>query len=85
MILEYVLQRTQFAENIEKKERFQWACRSKKISSIKETPEQSDRSFFLGIVSDSKEPWFETLCLNGRSTFFCIDTGAEVTVISEKI
>ena len=26
-----------------------------------------------------------TLRLNGRLTFFCIDTGAEVTVISEKI
>ena len=25
-----------------------------------------------------------TLCLNGRSTIFCIDTGEEVTVISEK-
>ena len=25
-----------------------------------------------------------TLCLNGLSTNFCTDTGAEVTVISEK-
>ena len=25
-----------------------------------------------------------TLRLNGRSTIFCIDTGAEITVISEK-
>ena len=40
---------------------------------------------FLGVVSDSKEPWSVTHRLNGRSTFFCICTGAEVTVISKKI
>ena len=34
---------------------------------------------------DHKEPWSVTLHLNGRSIFFCIDTGAEVTIISKKI
>ena len=52
---------------------FQRARRSKKkISSINETPEPTDRSFFLGVVLDSKEPWSMTLWLNGRSTFFCV-------------
>ena len=64
---------------------FQRACRSKKISFVKERPEQSDMRFFLGVVSDSKEPWSMTLRLNGQLTFFCMDTGAEVTVILKKI
>ena len=68
-----------------KKGHFQQACRSNKISSIKEAPEQSDKSFFLGVVSDSMEPWSVTLGLNGQSMNFCIDTWAEVTVISAKI
>ena len=67
-----------------KKGHFQRACRSKKISSIDESPVQQDDSFYLGVVSDNKEPWSVTLRLNGRPTDFCIDTGAEVTVISEK-
>ena len=37
-----------------KKEHFQRACRSKKISSIKEPPKQSDKSFFLGVVWGQK-------------------------------
>ena len=53
--------------------------------SIKQSTEPSDRSFCLGVVSDNEEPWSVTLRLNGRSTFFCIDAGAEVTVISKKI
>ena len=65
-----------------KKGHFQWPCRSKKISSI---PRQSDKSFYLGIVSNNKEPWSVTLRLNSRSTNFCTNTGAEVTVISEKV
>ena len=64
---------------------FQRVCWSKKISSIKEAPEQSDKSFHLEIVSDNKEPWSVTLCLNHQSTNFCIDAGAKVTVISEKV
>ena len=68
------------------REHFQQVCRSnKKISSINETPEQIIKSFFLGVVSGSKELWSVTLHLNGRSIFFCLNTGAEVTVILEKI
>ena len=85
MTLEYVLQKMQFAENMERKGHLQRACRSKKkILSINETTEQPHRSSFLGVISDSKEPCSVTLRLNGRSTFLCIDTDAEVTVISEK-
>ena len=57
----------------------------KKISSINKTPEHPDKSCFLGGISDSKEPWSVTLRLNGQAAFFCIDIGAEVAVILEKI
>ena len=33
---------------------FQWASRSKKISSVKDTPEQTNRRFFLGVVRGQK-------------------------------
>ena len=71
---------------MERREHFQWACRlKKKTLSIKETPEQTDRSFSLGVVSDRKEPWSVTLHLNVRSTLFCIDTREGDMVISKKI
>ena len=53
MILEYVLQKTQFAENVERSGTSSRHV-GKKISSVKEAPEQSDRSFFLGIVQAQK-------------------------------
>ena len=38
---------------------------------------------FLGAVGEN--PWTVNLALNGQSVEFCIDTGAEVTVIPERI
>ena len=68
-----------------KKGHFQQTCRSKKkILSINKSSEQPDKSFSLGVVSDSKEPSSVTLGLNDQSTNYCIDTRAEVTVILEK-
>ena len=37
-----------------KNRHFQRVCRSKKISSVKEIPKQSDESFFLGVVWTQK-------------------------------
>ena len=39
---------------------------------------------FMGAVGE-RNPWVVTLKLNGTLIKFCIDTGAEVTVISEQI
>ena len=67
-----------------RKGHFQCGCRLNKILPIKESPEQPDKGFYLGVVSD-KEPWSVTLHFNGQLVTFCIDTGAEVMVISEKV
>ena len=67
-----------------KKGHFQRACRPKNILSIKESPEQPDKSFYLGVVSDDKEPRSVSLHLNGQPTT-SIDTGTEVMVISKKV
>ena len=66
-----------------KREHFQPVCRSKRVSAIKEY-DQLDHSFYLGMVSE-QEPWSVALRLNGQSFIFCIETGAEVTVIPENI
>ena len=40
---------------------------------------------FLGAIHESSSPWNVTLSLNNTSVTFCIDTGAEVTVIPESV
>ena len=59
-------------------------CRSKRVSAIREHNQPED-GFYLGMVSEQQEPWSVALHLNSRSFLFCIDTGAEVTVIPENI
>ena len=56
----------------------------KKISCINKSPEEPNKRL-IEVILDSKEPQSVTLCLNGQSTFFCINTGAKVTVILERI
>ena len=66
-----------------KKGHFQRTCKSAKISIVSES--QNEESVFLGVVSGSKDLWTIPLQLNGREVNFCIDTGAEVTVIPETV
>ena len=51
-----------------------------------EPVQQWDETFFLGSVNSSdrdKDPWEIKLKLNGKPMKFKIDTGADITVISE--
>ena len=67
-----------------KRGHFQRVCRASKISTVQELPNQWRQGAFLGKVSKDNNPWTVRLRLNGRPTKFCIDTGAAVTVISDK-
>ena len=67
-----------------KRGHFQSVCRAPpRVSEIH--TESSDEEAFLGGVTsgDSQTPWTVTLQLNGQRADFLIDTGAEVTIISE--
>ena len=61
---------------------YEAVCRSAaKVSSI-----EQEEDAFIGTVSDrSKDNWSITLQVNDKPTEFHIDTGAEVTVISERV
>ena len=63
---------------------FQSICRPPPRASEIHT-ESSEEEAFLGGVTSRNNPtsWTVTLQLNGQQTDFLIDTGAEVTVISE--
>ena len=67
-----------------KKGHFQRACRTVKIANVHRSPQQDEESIFLGVVTGNKEPWTIPLRLHGRQIDFCIDTGAEVSVIPER-
>ena len=63
-----------------KRGHYQAVCRSP--AKVGELHSQDD--VFLGQVGNqNNNPWTVTLQLNGSPVEFCIDTGAEVTVISE--
>ena len=67
---------------------YQWVCRSVKISSVQQQPckDSSDEGdVLLRAVNNgcSTGPWTITLQINGKPIEFCIDTGAEVTVVPE--
>ena len=65
---------------------FQSVCRSANIQGVSSSNLNEDN--FLGVVtSDVKtdKPWTVTLQLNGIPVKFHIDTGAEVTAVSETI
>jgi len=58
-----------------------------KVGGVQSQGEHSLGDAFMGAVeeptSQTSNPWVVTLQLNGRPVEFCIDTGAEVTVISD--
>ena len=80
--------RDKTCDNCGKKGHFKAVCRSKAgVGGVDTTPEKTD-SAFMGTVNgvDTKDnPWAVDLTLQGKPTTLHIDTGAEVTVISEKL
>ena len=60
---------------------YEAVCRSAaKISSVEE-----EKEAFIGTLSSKSNNWNITLQVNDKPTEFHIDTGAEVTVISERV
>ena len=69
---------------------FKKVCRSAKVGELHlNTHSETEEDLFLGGLTGGSEdlhknPWSIVLSLNGKPTKFEIDTGAEVTVISER-
>ena len=63
-----------------KRGHFQIVCRSAEVGRVNTDKEQPDA--FLGSIGNN--PWTVELNLEDSPVKFCIDTGAEVTVISDK-
>jgi hypothetical protein len=64
----------------QKKGHYQSVCKSG--ASIREL-HQEDEETFLGAVGEN--PWMVDLKVNSQSVEFCIVTGAEVTIIPERV
>ena len=85
--------RDQICHKCKKKGHFQKLCRSKAVPrSIREIQEDSDDDFMGAIHVDTADseainavqnPWVTSVNLNKRVITFKIDTGADVTVISD--
>ena len=59
-------------------------CFSKSVREIHDPPESDDFAFLNTVGSDRGTFWTCTISVNGQNVPFKVDTGAEVTVISEK-
>ncbi len=61
-------------------------CRTLNVSDVKVVHEEHEDSFFLGAitVNDSNDSWSVTLRIHDTDDEFKIDTGADVSVISEQ-
>ena len=73
-----------------KKGHYKAVCRSKRLVREVQASDDSENEF-LGVIhsetdslSSTEAPWTTNLELNGRNIEFKIDTGADVTVISEQ-
>ena len=66
-----------------KKGHFKSMCRTKGVKAI----DAKDSKAFMGVIKQSRtsNPWSITLLVNGTPVNFKIDTGADVTVISDSI
>ena len=76
--------------NCNKTGHFAAVCRTKNTSEVRKNPEDpsGDETFFLGAVSSSgeyEEPWRIELRINNKLIDFKIDTGADITIISEEM
>lgn len=78
----------QICRSCNKRGHFRVVCRSgAKVRGI-ETGTDTTESVFMGTLSDgrsSNSPWTITLTLEGKPVVMHIDTGAEVTVISQQM
>ena len=83
---QYCPARDAICRKCNKRGHYQACCRSKVgavmtgETTIEETSNQDDA--FMGTIQEQDDPWVITLQLNSQPIDFCIDTGAEVTVIS---
>ena len=69
-----------------KKGHYSAQCLTKRqVSEVTHEDETVLDTAFLGAVEPQSSAWFITLTLNGHDTHFKIDTGAEVTAISEEM
>ncbi|KAI2646083.1 Retrovirus-related Pol polyprotein from transposon opus [Labeo rohita] len=61
-------------------------CRTLHVSDVKVVHEQHEDSFFLGAITvkDSNDSWTVTLRIQDTDVQFKIDTGADISVISEQ-
>ena len=50
-----------------------------------EISEYSEDERFLGVVDGGTKQWFTTVEVDGKPIEFCVDTGADVDVISEQV
>jgi hypothetical protein len=64
-----------------KRGHFQYVCRSQVLSV--NTKETATGDAFLGTLGARESPWEVTFRIDNKSITFNIDTGAEVTVVSE--
>ena len=83
--------RDQICHKCKKKGHFQKLCRSKAVlpKGVREVQEDSEDDFMGAVHADSEaidaahNPWVTSVNLNKRAITFKIDTGADVTVISD--
>ena len=76
--------------NCNKTGHFAAVCRTKNTSEVRKNPEDpsGDEKFFLGAVSSSgeyEEPWIIGLRINNKLIDFKIDTGTDITIITEEM
>ena len=66
---------------------FSSLCHSKQVSALSDQSGQkysdNDDNFLGAVTSDSLTQWNETIEINNKQTKFKLDTGAEVTAVSE--
>lgn len=69
----------------QKKGHYAKVCRSGALNEVNTAESDEEETAFLGTVSSDGEPWLINLKVNGHTAVFKIDTGADVTVLSEDV
>lgn len=67
----------------QKKGHYAKVCRSGVLNEVNTAESDEEGIAFLGTVSSDGEPWLINLDVNEHTALFKIDTGADVTVLSE--
>ena len=69
-----------------KREHYQRVCKPVQVSIVQTESSKEENSIFPGDVTNNvSKPWMVSLKLNSKYTEFCIDTGTEISAISESI